>query len=496
MTPPAIRNPRPARSSAPTRQSTPPQADHNRTPRRPGFLRTGVGPSRGPSRLSSVRAISPAKQKGHMRRERNLPCFEALDSRLLMDADPSVDSVTILLGGGNDQLSVHVSEYSDTRVVSWTLNGANHQLNSPFFERVIIIDAGGNDTFDIGGGPIGVTFNILAANGDDTLKTGGSLEGRIKFDGGNGADRVIVDQTFHDDPENMIVRSDRVQWSPARYVSYISAERIHVFGSDVADTINVGYINADQTVLVHGGEGNDTLIIGDGDMDSKINGQLSVFGDAGIDTLSMQDNLDTGADAYRLDWVSVIKPGLMPFAIEYSAEKVDLIANHYANRIELPRSISEQVRVFGGRGDDQVMLGTSNLALLRNTAIFVDGGAGYDTLRLEDSTDAAHRTHTIRGSVYERQGSAPVTMAWNERVELHAGGGNNLIDASQANPINLLQLRGGSGNDTIFGSAGNDQIWGDAGDDSLLGNAGNDFLAGGAGNDEMDGGPGSDIKYQ
>ena len=53
-------------------------------------------------------------------------------------------------------------------------------------------------------------------------------------------------------------------------------------------------------------------------------------------------------------------------------------------------------------------------------------------------------------------------------------------------------VRGGSGNDSIFGNALDNRLEGGAGDDALIGGLGNDTLAGGAGFDWIVGGEGND----
>ncbi|QQE67444.1 hypothetical protein GFS31_41570 (plasmid) [Leptolyngbya sp. BL0902] len=54
-------------------------------------------------------------------------------------------------------------------------------------------------------------------------------------------------------------------------------------------------------------------------------------------------------------------------------------------------------------------------------------------------------------------------------------------------------LRGDNGNDDLFGGAGNDILLGGSGNDDLFGGAGNDTLRGGNGHDTLIGGPGRDI---
>lgn len=63
-------------------------------------------------------------------------------------------------------------------------------------------------------------------------------------------------------------------------------------------------------------------------------------------------------------------------------------------------------------------------------------------------------------------------------------------------------IKGGAGNDKLFGMGGNDivkggkgddQIWGNSGDDTLVGQKGDDHLRGGSGDDVVRGGSGNDV---
>jgi Ca2+-binding RTX toxin-like protein len=55
-----------------------------------------------------------------------------------------------------------------------------------------------------------------------------------------------------------------------------------------------------------------------------------------------------------------------------------------------------------------------------------------------------------------------------------------------------LEVRGGSGNDSIVGGDNFDNFFGEDGNDTIRGNAGGDLLVGGAGDDSIDGGSGDD----
>ncbi len=72
---------------------------------------------------------------------------------------------------------------------------------------------------------------------------------------------------------------------------------------------------------------------------------------------------------------------------------------------------------------------------------------------------------------------------------LFGGGGNDKLSGGKGNDT----LNGGTGDDKLKGGKGNDVLNGDAGNDRLDGGKGNDTLNGGADDDELDGGKGNDI---
>jgi Ca2+-binding RTX toxin-like protein len=146
------------------------------------------------------------------------------------------------------------------------------------------------------------------------------------------------------------------------------------------------------------------------------------------------------------------------------------------------------IQVFGLSGNDQIFL----TGLLRH--VLVDGGSGNDVI---DAT-AVMSSLTVLDL---RGGSGNDTLI--------GGAGNDLLDGGSGNDLLLGgagndRLRGGSGNDILLGGLGNDVLTGDDGDDILLGGSGDDclnggngkdILIGGLGNDGLDGGPDSDLVY-
>ncbi|MDO6729018.1 calcium-binding protein [Marinovum sp. 2_MG-2023] len=71
---------------------------------------------------------------------------------------------------------------------------------------------------------------------------------------------------------------------------------------------------------------------------------------------------------------------------------------------------------------------------------------------------------------------------------LHGGSGDDEMSGDSGDD----KLRGGTGDDQMSGGIGNDSLIGQDGDDDLSGNAGRDYLNAGSGNDKIDGGAGND----
>ena len=79
--------------------------------------------------------------------------------------------------------------------------------------------------------------------------------------------------------------------------------------------------------------------------------------------------------------------------------------------------------------------------------------------------------------------------------EVRAGAGDDVVDmTSERYTAELagMTVRGGAGDDVIWGAAGGNSLFGDAGNDGIVGNAGDDLIAGGAGDDTLAGGGGND----
>jgi len=80
--------------------------------------------------------------------------------------------------------------------------------------------------------------------------------------------------------------------------------------------------------------------------------------------------------------------------------------------------------------------------------------------------------------------------------EVRAGAGGDIVDmTSERYTAELagMTVRGGAGDDVLWGASGGNSLFGDAGNDRISGGTGDDVIAGGAGDDELAGGGGNDV---
>ncbi len=80
--------------------------------------------------------------------------------------------------------------------------------------------------------------------------------------------------------------------------------------------------------------------------------------------------------------------------------------------------------------------------------------------------------------------------------EIRAGAGADVVDMTSDRytaELAGMTVRGGAGNDVLWGAEGGNRLFGDAGNDRITGGTGDDLIAGGAGDDKLAGGGGNDI---
>jgi len=402
------------------------------------------------------------------------------------DIDPqdlnfAVRGSNLLIGLDNESLTVN----------GW-FSGTANQVNQFQFG-----EDGNDETYrignDTGNSIVGtaITERIYGLGGNDTIN-GGAGSDRIY--GGDGNDRI-----------------------------YYDANDSLIDGGSGSDTLDASRLTQGQRLSINdfveienlaGGSGKDTLT-GDATENSLVSngGDDLLTGGAGNDTLSG----GAGNDSYRFN----------------RGDGNDIIlANSYN---------SKDTIVFGGDIDPQDLnfaVSDSNLVIgIGNESLTVNGwfssasnqvnkfrfgeDGNIETYRIGNDTGnsivgtaIAERIYGLGGNdtingvagsdrIYGGDGNDRIYYDANDSL-IDGGSGSDTLDASRLTQgqrlsindfVEIENLAGGSGKDTLTGDATENILVGNGGDDLLTGGAGNDTLSGGAGNDSyrFNRGDGNDV---
>jgi Ca2+-binding RTX toxin-like protein len=295
------------------------------------------------------------------------------------------------------------------------------------------------------------------------------------LDGGNGNDAIMGDNgqflplTFGATGGNDTIRG--------------GAGNDLVFGQGGNDHIQ-GHVGNDS---IYSGEGNDTVF---GGIFYAIIGQPIVFADG-------SDFVDAGAgnDAvYGDNWQLGFPPTIS-----------------FGGAGDTLRGNSGDDVIYGQTGNDDLQGGLGNDVLLAGAGDDVaDGNGGNDTVRGDvghDRVVGSEGSDSVYGDVgndvvvggrfFATPNNTP--DASDDLVE--GGDGNDFLFGDSAHlPLALATnvggndtLRGGNGDDIMYGQVGSDQLEGGTGNDNLIGGDGNDRLSGGTENDVLSGQAGNDL---
>jgi len=271
-------------------------------------------------------------------------------------------------------------------------------------------------------------------------------------------------------------------------------------GQDGADVLSGGAGND----RIWGGGGNDYILAGAGND--------TVYGEGGHDVVKAGAGDDTvrgGAGNDKL----------------YGEGGIDTLYGEAGNDWLDGGDVTN--KLFGGAGNDTLVWQTGQVELREQfvPGPTLDGGPGYDTLRIDNevlwynSDFEGGWIGPFAGEVGILAGDGDLSIKVGnatpedppgihaavqniERIEV-SGLGPVVIESRSDVPINYTVvgtpnadiMQAGAGDQVLYAMDGNDGISGREGADRLYGGNGNDFVSGGAGRDILDGGAGDDTYY-
>lgn len=232
-----------------------------------------------------------------------------------------------------------------------------------------------------------------------------------------------------------------------------SVEAIRINSLDLDDSIDVE-VDLDTTVLA--GSGDDQI--------STAGGDDALDGEAGADVISGGGGIDTSTYKRRSASVSVSLDGI---ANDGEVGEGDTI-------------VGDIETIEGGHGGDIIVGSTSPDRLIGNEGNDdLSGGGGDDVIMPGPGTDALDGGDGSDTVDYSDR-STGVDVSLDGQANDGSGGENDDLG------LEIENIRGSRGHDTLLGNDNDNVIDGDAGDDNLTPALGEDQVLGGTGNDTVD----------
>lgn len=325
-----------------------------------------------------------------------------------------------------DVVNEAVGEGTDTVQASLTYTAAAN-VENVVLTGTTAINATGN----------GLNNTLTGNSAANTLNGGAGIDTLV---GGADNDIYVVDDSSDAVIENAAEGTDTVQ-STVSYVLSANVERLTLTGAAAVDATGNeldNLITGNSAVnTLSGGLGNDTYVVGSGDMIVENNGE-------GTDLVQSSITFSLASNVENLTLTASA-------AIDGTGNEIDnvLTGNTGVNVLS------------GGDGNDTLNGGTGADTLI--------GGAGNDTFVVEIAGDtvsenAAEGTDLVQSSVTYTLSANVENLTLTGSAAINATG--NDLDNVLIGNTGVNTLTGGQGNDTLNGGTGADVMVGGVGDDT------------------------------
>jgi Ca2+-binding RTX toxin-like protein len=363
------------------------------------------------------------------------------------------DGDVIFGGGGLDRLwgdagSTDIDEATGSADTIRSSEGASATLWGEGGNDLLFGSGEGIETFYGGGG--NDTIDNISGFGD--LAFGGSGNDRIitadTAYGGTGDDRIDGGNAGDEGSDTLFgdAGDDTLSGNDANDKLYGGTNADTLYGGTENDEL---YFNADAatsgSVRLWDGSTGGTFSLA---LSSDSYSLDTFFGDAGIDTLLLDDG----------DNVFVNKPGDLNTGSGFGVGGTSRMAG-----IEI---------ILAGAGADVIGLNHQDTGGGDSASIYGDN----ITIAGEDGSDVI-----VSGSGNDLLIGGRLNTGISTGADTVFGGAGHDTIYGDSRASNGLSE--GSGNDLLFGGSGDDTIFGGAGDDTIFGGGGNDFAFGGLGDD-------------
>jgi acrosin len=262
----------------------------------------------------------------------------------------------------------------------------------------------------------GTGLGYVLTDADHLWVSGTESNDEITVDYDSGTDELVV--------ESVGIGSFRIDED--------EVSQILIFGHGGNDTIRIKGLDGDTTAVVNAGSGNDTINVGDGDLNTNVLSAVTVNGDSGDDLLIIRDGDDDGG-TYNITPQSLQKTNsqLVSWTVG-DTESLQVVGTEFTDTFNLSGNVSASsdmeielqgnggsdtfninevddradVTLLGGNDTDTFNIGNGDYDTNIDGNVTVDGDSGGDILTVNDRDDVGSMdVYTINASTFEKDGS-------------------------------------------------------------------------------------------
>jgi hypothetical protein len=295
---------------------------------------------------------------------------------------------------------------------------------------------------------------------------------RLFVSGTNAADEITVD--YDSGTDELVVTSVGIG---SFRIDEDEVAEIVVDARGGNDVIRIQGLDGDTTAVVNAGIGNDTVNVGDGDLNTNVLSDVTVNGDSGTDTLIIRDGDDDGGTYnVTINNISKTNSQLVSWTVG-DLENVTVVGTEFDDTYNLSgnSSVSSDitfelqgnggadtfninevddratVNLLGGALHDTFNIGNGDYDTNIDGDVDIDGGDSGDIVTVNDRDDVGNDEYTLDAGYFERPTGSDGILTYSNVSTFHldANGDNNEINVLGVASGVTTQIDGRGGDDTF-----------------------------------------------
>jgi acrosin len=437
---------------------------------------------------------------------------DTLDASASDDIDNAITNFLFFVGGSGDDLidATDTNDGVDLVAENYTVGTGTLQKSSASFgslthsevERVLLIADGDNSQIEYASSLSTQRFTLNGGAGNDTIvgnqsliELGGLIAGDATLNGGAGVDSLILDDSGEDDLSAITLYRlagsviDLVSGAGTASINYSSIDRVEITGNGNGTTFEIPSGASVLPISINGGGGNDTITVGNGNLDNNNLGVnlITVAGGTGTDSVIFNDVVDAAtvgeSEEYDITYSLIgsgsLAKGLLVSVLMNGMERMRVDGSTAPSFYDIGQ-LNIAATLVGGAANDTFDISDGNydgFHIVGAGSININGGAGTDTVSIDDSSEVTNVGYLLTQTAFGVNSIATLSYSNAETFIVEAGSGSNEIIVAGTASGTSYSIRANAGDDTInVGTASNvvDNIQGFA---DLLGGPGDDTLS-------------------